>query len=147
MLRRIASKRKHASKKAHDALYVCVCVCVCLMCVCVCVCVCLMCVSCVCRATCRVSGLCIRSHCGPCVLHRSGQLHLERCQLTCDAHGLEHLCAPIVTRARSAKTPLRPQRALSATVGTPAASATTPENSPLAQGGSQGGKLAVSECE
>ncbi len=55
------------------------------------------------RATCRVSCISMRSpSCLPCVLHRAGQMQLDQCHLSCDARGLAHLCAPLVTLAGGA---------------------------------------------
>lgn len=51
------------------------------------------------RATCKVANLSIRSVVSPCVVHCRGLLTLERCALVCNADGLDHLCAPLVTVA------------------------------------------------
>eukprot|EP00803_Ostreobium_quekettii_P001780 evm.model.scf_200EXC.4 EVM.evm.TU.scf_200EXC.4 scf_200EXC:19995-21993(-) len=51
------------------------------------------------RASGRVANLTIHTCVGPCILHRAGHLRVETCQLKCDARGLEHLCAPLVTVA------------------------------------------------
>ncbi|KAJ9518038.1 hypothetical protein QJQ45_004328 [Haematococcus lacustris] len=60
------------------------------------------------RATCKITGIAMQSHAGPCILHRAGQLHVEGCQLACQAPGLEHLCSPLITTAVSpAAQPMR----------------------------------------
>lgn len=56
----------------------------------------------------------------PCILHCSGHLRVERCQLTCYSGGLDHLSSPIVTVAASA--PLNASAATFAPAG-PAAAA------------------------
>lgn len=80
------------------------------------------------RATCLLANVSVRSGLAPCVLHRSGHLRLERCSLTCTAHGLEHLASPIITVARSPP----------ATAATVAATAATA----AATGGAAGALLA-----
>ena len=53
-----------------------------------------------CRAACKVANLSVRAERGPCLLHRQGQLHVERCSLLCEGGaGIEHLLAPLVTQA------------------------------------------------
>lgn len=51
------------------------------------------------HASAKVSNLSISSTLGPCIMHRRGALLVERCQLTCQAKGLEHLVSPLVTVA------------------------------------------------
>ncbi|GAX82033.1 hypothetical protein CEUSTIGMA_g9461.t1 [Chlamydomonas eustigma] len=64
------------------------------------------------RATCLLANLSIQSSLAPCILHRCGQLRVERCFLTCHSGGLDHLSAPIVTVATVNPPPPPPLTAL-----------------------------------
>lgn len=54
-------------------------------------------------STAKVANLSFRSTLAPCVVHERGCLRIERCLLRCDARGLDHLVAPLLTRAMSGK--------------------------------------------
>eukprot|EP00798_Chlamydomonas_sp_ICE-L_P014819 gene14819-20872_t len=56
------------------------------------------------RSTCKLVNLSAHSTLAPCVLHRSGMLHIENCHMEVDAQGLRHLCSPLVTVASAGKT-------------------------------------------
>ncbi|KAH7624455.1 hypothetical protein Ndes2526B_g00655 [Nannochloris sp. 'desiccata'] len=47
----------------------------------------------------RVSHLAIEGGIGGCIAHYKGRLAIEECSLRCDARGLEHLAAPLVSFA------------------------------------------------
>lgn len=56
------------------------------------------------RATSKVTNLSMHSTKAPCILHKKGQLLVERCILQCSAASLSHLTAPVVTLASVAPT-------------------------------------------
>ncbi len=97
-----------------------------------------------CAAAAKLTNLTIAATRAPCVVHRRGRLHIERCQLLCEPQGLPHLVAPLVTVASS----LPPSRASSPAPGaTPNISAAAP-SLPLrgAAGAVGAGRLTVAEC-
>jgi hypothetical protein len=51
----------------------------------------------------RVSNLAIEGGIGGCIAHYKGRLTLEECFLKCDARGLQHLAAPLVSFASSCR--------------------------------------------
>lgn len=92
------------------------------------------------RANGKVANLCVRATLAPCITHRAGQLSVERCLLSCESGGLDHLCAPLLTLACLCAPPA---------AGTAAAVAALPR---AAGGGTGGGspvgegRLTVTEC-
>jgi hypothetical protein len=52
------------------------------------------------QASSHLSHLTIFATLGPCVLHKSGSLTIDKCSLICSFHPLEHLNIPIVTYAQ-----------------------------------------------
>ena len=54
------------------------------------------------QASSHLSHLTIFATLGPCVLHKSGNLTIDKCSLICSFHPLEHLNIPIVTYASTA---------------------------------------------
>ena len=61
-----------------------------------------------CRASGRLANLTLRATAGACVAHTRGRLTVQGCTLECDACGLPHLAAPLLTRAVSSLPPPRP---------------------------------------
>ncbi|EFN60176.1 hypothetical protein CHLNCDRAFT_133681 [Chlorella variabilis] len=53
------------------------------------------------RASGRLANLTLRATSGACVAHTRGRLTVQGCNLECDARGLPHLVAPLLTRAAS----------------------------------------------
>lgn len=93
------------------------------------------------RASGRLANLTLRATAGACVAHSRGRLTVQACTLECDARGLPHLAAPLLTRAVSGPTqPATPAAhaggkpvppgPLPATPGAPAAAAAPPPASP-----------------
>ncbi|KAL4437453.1 hypothetical protein ABPG75_004592 [Micractinium tetrahymenae] len=58
------------------------------------------------RASGRLANLTLRATAGACVAHSRGRLTVQACTLECDARGLPHLAAPLLTRAVSG--PMQP---------------------------------------
>lgn len=58
------------------------------------------------RASGRLANLTLRATAGACVAHSRGRLTVQGCTLECNARGLPHLAAPLLTRAVSG--PLQP---------------------------------------
>ncbi|KAL4855114.1 F-box protein SKIP5 [Chlorella vulgaris] len=85
------------------------------------------------RASGRLANLTLRSTSGACVAHTRGRLTVQGCTLECDARGLPHLVAPLLTRAVSwQQPPLTSAAAPSASSTQPAAPSAGPAATPTA---------------